>query len=224
MIVYQDLTTEKDVASDSYPVAKADEKVNPYPKGAVIALESKKITVGTDEETIKKAIGANESKEEAVEGVDDQKETVINIVNAHKLQKIDLDVKEFKTLMQKYWQLLKATMDSKRYEALGLGKDYKVTDKKAAAAKEKEAEAKLGKAGKVELAVWTKRLESFKNNFAALSAFVKDVIIPNFKEFEFYIPEEADLGSSLIIPARYVGEAVSPTFFLFADGILEAKF
>jgi len=219
MIVYQDLVSEKDVASDSYP--KSEEA-----KGAIVALESKKIVVGDSEEIINKAIGANESKEEAGESMDEVKDTVINIVHAHQLQKIDFaDAKEFKSCMNGYWKTLKTTMDKKRWAALGFAADYKApADKKAAAEAEAKAEAKLDKAGKAELAIWNKRLASFKANFPEYANFIKNVIEANFKEFEFYIPNEADLQSCVIIPARYVGEALSPTFYLWMDGIIEAKF
>jgi len=206
------------VASDSYP--RKDEA-----KGAIIALESKKIVVGDSEELINKAIGANESKEEAGEKMDEAKETVINIVHAHNLVKIELTVKEFKATMNSYWKKLKGFMDIKRWTALGLGENYKApADKKAAAEAETAAAAKLDKAGKAEVAVWDKRLLAFKTNFPALSAFIKDDIEKNFSEYEFFLPLDGELGSCIVVPARYVGEALSPTFYLWADGILEAKF
>jgi len=218
MIVYQDLLCDKDVASDSYP--RKEEA-----KGAIIALESKKITVGDSEDAINKAIGANESKEEAGEKMDEAKDTVINIVHAHGLVKVDMTVKEFKATQAQYWKNLKNFFDKKRYAALGYEDNYKAPAKKEdAAAADAKALGKLDKEGKAELAVWDKRMALFKTHYTALTDFCKNEIEKNFEEFEFYIPAEAELGACLLIPARYVGEALSPTFYLWFVGILEAKF
>jgi len=232
MIVYQDLLSGKDVASDSYP--RKEEA-----KGAIIALESKKIVVGDSEEAINKAIGANESKEEAAEKNEEVKEQVINIVHAHNLVKLELkDAKEYKVMQAKYWKELKGFMDKNKYEALGMkapgavkGKDGKAAtdeEKKAAAAAqadaEKKAEAKLDKAGKFELKIWNDRLAKFKAEFSVMSKFIDEDICKNFSEYEFYIANEAEMGACMIVPARYVGEALSPTFYLWAIGIKEDKF
>jgi len=219
MIVYKDFLTDKDVASDSYP--KTDDDL----KGALIVLESKKITVGDSEEAINAAIGANESKEEAGEKMDESKNQVINIVHAHSLQKIELDVKSYKAMQNKYWKDLKTAIEKKRYELLGLGDDYKPpADKKEAAAAEKKAEAKVSADNKLEYAAITKRFELFKSQYKALTDWVKDFVIENFAEFEFYMAEGAELGSCMIIPARYVGEALSPNFYLIGVGIIEGKY
>jgi hypothetical protein len=220
MIVYQDLLSQKDVASDSYP--RKDEA-----KGTIIALESKKITVGDSEDAINKAIGANESKEEgAGEKMDEVKEQVINIVHAHNLVKLEFkDGKEFKAVQAKYWKSLKTFMDQQKFAALGLGADYKApADKKAAADAEKAAEGKLDKAGKLEVKGWVDRLDSFKTNYPTMAKFVDEDICKNFTEYEFYIANDAEMGSCLIVPARYVGEALSPTFYLWTVGIKEDKF
>ena len=67
------------MGTDSYPKTTLHD-------GAVIGCESKKIVVGVDEDAIAKATGANDSKEEGAEKMDSDKQTVINIVNAHDLQ------------------------------------------------------------------------------------------------------------------------------------------
>jgi hypothetical protein len=219
MLVYQDLLSGKDVGTDSYPAKQ-------IAGGAIIAMESKKITVGVDEDAIAKATGANDSKEEAAEKVDSEAKAVINIVNAHDLQLMKMDKKEYKTMQKAYWTDLKKAIDAQRFDALGLGKEYKPpSDKKAAADAEKAAEAKLGKFEKGPLEAANKRLESYKKNFNALAAFVKDEVEKNFEEFDFYIPGDgAELGKCMIIPARFVGEATTPTFFYFIDGLEEKKF
>jgi len=219
MLVYGDLLSGKDVGTDSYPFKMVS-------SGAVIAMESKKITVGVDEDAIAKATGANDSKEEAAEKVDSEAKQVINIVNAHDLQLMKLDKKEYKTMQKAYWTDLKKKIDSMRFEALGLGAEYKPpADKKTAAEAEKAAEAKLSKFEKAAYEAANKRLESYKKNFNALAAFIKDEVEKNFEEFDFYIPGEgAELGKCMIIPARFVGEATTPTFFYFIDGLEEKKF
>jgi len=68
------------------------------------------------------------------------------------------------------------------------------------------------------------RFESYKKNFAALQKFVKDEILANFDEFEFYTgAEPAAIGSCMIIPARYIGEALAPTFYFYVDGLVGEK-
>jgi len=148
MIVFQDLLSGQDIGTDSYPSKL-------LANGAVIAMESKKITVGTDEDAIAKATGANDSKEEGVaaDKADSDSKQVINIVNAHDLQILKLDQKEFKTMQNKYWKLLKAKMDEIKYVTLGFKADYKPpADKKAAADAETAAEAKLDKSDKLSYA------------------------------------------------------------------------
>jgi len=216
MIVFVDLVSGKDICSDSYPSKKLID-------GAIVALDSKKIDVGGEGESVD--IGANASKEEEEEKLDSDKKQVINIVHAHDLQKIELSKKDFKTFQKQYWQKLKSAIDKMRYEALGLGEDYKApADKTEAKNAEKAAIAKLDKSGKVSLNEANKRLESYKANFEKLQNFVKDEIEKNFEEFEFFLPNEANLGASVIIPARYVGEALSPTFYVFVDGVNEVKY
>jgi len=215
MLVYQDLISGKDVASDSYPMKTAA-------NGAVMIMESKKITVGDEEINT----GANASKEEADEGVDSSKQTVLNIVHAHDLQKLEIAKKEFKVMIKAYWKSLKETRDKLKYKGLGFDEDYKPPkDKKEAKDKEDAAYEKLEKDGKAAVDDANKKLASFKKNFEDLSKFVKDEVEDNFDEFEFYIPGDgASVGSCIIIPARFVGEALTPSFYFFSDGLLEQKF
>jgi len=216
MIVFVDLISGKDICSDSYPTKKLCD-------GAILTLESKKIEIGGDGDSVN--IGANASKEEEEEKLDSDKKQVINIVNAHDLQKIELSKKDFKTFQKQYWVKLKAAIDKMRYEALGLGEDYKApADKTEAKNAEKAAIAKLDKSGKASLDEADKRLESYKANFKKLQTFVTDEIEKNFEEFEFFLPNEAHLGLSVLIPARYIGSALSPTFYVFLDGVIETKY
>jgi hypothetical protein len=223
MLVYQDLLSGKDVGTDSYP-AKL------LAGGAVIAMESKKISVGVDEDAIAKATGANDSKEEGAEATGDKAESTaemkINIVHAHDLQKVDITKKEFGTMMRAYWGDVKKTMDAAKYDALGLGKEYKPpADKKAAADAEKEAEGKLSKFDKQAVVNAQKKLDQFKKNFPAITEFLTKEILAKFETCDFYLPGDgAELGKCMIIPACYVGEATTPTFFYYVDGLIENKF
>ena len=70
---------------------------------------------------------------------------------------------------------------------------------------------------------WWRKVKSYKTNFENLQKFVADEILPNFDECEFYTCEDGELGSCMLIPARYVGEAPAPVFYLFKDGVREKK-
>jgi len=214
MLVFQDIVSGKDFASDSYPVKKLVD-------GAVLALESKKIQVGGD----KIDTGANASKEEADEGTDDTVATKINIVHAHQLQQITLEKKEYKVMQKQYWKLLKEALDKKKNAALGFPEDYKAPADKAEAKKAVEdAVKKLKGAGLDEYKKWSNQFESFKKNFDALLKWAKETIEDHFDSCEFYLPPEAELGSSMIIASKYEGEALAPTFFVIVAGIEECKY
>jgi len=217
MLIYKDLIADKEIGSDSYDSKELCD-------GAVLALESKKIQIGGDE---KIDIGANASAEGDVEeeGVDaSEVKYEINIVAAHQLQKIELDLKTFKTMQKKYWKDLKQKIESMRYSALGLSDDYKPPeDKKEAKKAEDAALSKLSKFDKVEFTTVNERFEKFKKAWEKLQKFVADEIEKNFKEYEFFMAPETDLGSGMIIPARYIGEALSPTFYYYRVGLLDEK-
>jgi len=84
---------------------------------------------------------------------------------------------------------------------------------------------KLEKDGKTAVDDANKRLASFKKNYEALATFIKDEVEANFKEFDFYLPGDgASLGGCMIIPARFIGEATTPSFYFFVDGLIEQKF
>jgi len=216
MIVYLDLLTGKDIGSDSYEeVKKAD--------GAIIGLISKKIQIADEDVDI----GANASAEGADgdDGVEkSEAQTVINLVHSHSLQSVKLDKKEFKAVIKSYWKKLMEHYGEKKYKALGLGADYKApADKAKAKTAEEKALAKLDKDGKAEVKAVKEEIARFKANFDKLQEFVKTDILGNFDEYEFYIPDQEELGSCIIIPARYEGEALAPTFYIWADGIAQKK-
>jgi len=214
MLVFQDIVSGKDFASDSYPMKKLVD-------GAVLALESKKIQGGGD----KIDTGANASAEEADEGTDDQVDMKINIVHAHQLQHITLQKKDYKVMQKQYWKLLKEALDKKKNASLGFAADHKAPADKAEAKKEVEdAVKKLKGAHLDEYKMWSSRFESYKKNFEALQKWMKETIEDHFDSCDFYLPPEAELGSSMIIASKFEGEALAPTFFVIVDGVEEFKY
>jgi hypothetical protein len=210
MLLYVDLVSGKDVASDSYP--KKD-----VANGAVWELESKKVTVGG--ETFD--TGGNASKEEAEEKLEDEVKTVINIVESHNLVQVKLEQKEFKTLQTQYWKDLLTAINAKKWEILG---QTAPTDKDEAKKAEAAAVAKLNAYTKSQYDEVQAKFDAYKKHFTALQAWVKDVLLKDFSDFDFYIPAEpATLGKCIIIPARYIGEAAAPVFYLYSPGLLEEK-
>jgi len=214
MIVYYDLLSGKEIGTDAY--------ASTTPSVGIIAIESKRITIEEKEVNI----GANASKEggEEDESVDaSEAKTVINIVYASHLQKIDLDKKEYKTLIGDYFKKVLKALVALKWKALGVKEDDIPEDKEEAKAKESEAAAELSKYEKPGYEATLAKIEAYKKNFNAIQKFVTETILGKFSEYEFYTPEEAELGSSIIIPARYVGEATAPIFYFFEDGIRQKK-
>jgi len=213
MIIFIDLLSGKDVGSDSY------EEVKKY-DGAVIGLISKKIQLKEGDVDI----GGNPSAEGGGEdeGVEaSEVKSVINIVHSHGLIKIDLDSKGAKAAIKNYWKKLLEHFVQKKYSILGIEKPSK--DKEKLKAQVSEAEKKLKKEKKDELKSVNAKAKNFKDNVKKLEGFLKDEILGNFSEFEFYMPDGAELGECIIVPARYEGEAVAPVFYYFFDGINQKK-
>lgn len=215
MIVYYDIIADKELASDSY------DSSNPAP--GVRAIQSKKITISDD---VGIASNADDEGDEGAtaDALDDAAQTVINVVYSAKLTQINLDKKEYKTLQKAYWKKLIDSLNELKWAALGFDTDNAPPTEKGAAAKaETDAAAKLStyeRKGYDDLVV---KIKSYKTNFESLQKFVADEIIPNFDECEFYTCEDGELGSCMIVPARYVGEAPAPVFYLYVDGLREKK-
>ena len=103
-------------------------------------------------------------------------------------------------------QLHKMEFEKKEYKAL-----QKVYWKKLIARfqEEKDAEA----------------LATLKKNFKRYQEWVKEEVLGNFDEFDFYVSEKAVLEDGcLIIPARWVGSATAPLFYFIKSGLKEHKF
>jgi len=215
MIVYYDIVGDKEIASDAF-----DQKPVDGYKG-VREIQSKKILF----QEVEADIGANASKgdgeadEDADEGAEaSEAQTVINVVHAAHLQKMDLSAKEFSSLMKAYWKKLIEALNKDRYRALGI-KVSEDDDKDSIKEKEAAAMEELSPYDKKAVDACKQNMANFKANFEDLQKFVKEVIIANFNEFEFYTCEEGELGECMIIPARYIGEAEAPIFYFFDDGI-----
>jgi len=215
MIVYFDLVGQKEVASDAF-----DQKAVSGYKG-VREIQSKKIVIQEQEINI----GANASKGDG-EGGDEEDEgveasealQVVNVVHAAKLQKMDLSQKEFTSMQKAYWKKLIDALNKERYKALGI-RVSEDDDKDAIKEKEAAAMEELSAYDKKAVEQCKTAMSNFKANFEDLQRFVKEVILANFGEFEFYLCEEGELGECMIIPARYVGEAEAPIFYFYDDGI-----
>jgi len=193
--------------------------------GAVMSIEAKKVKVGGDAINT----GGNASKEEAEEGIEDEIKTVINVVESHSLSPTKLEKKAYTALQTGYYKLLLAEI-TKRKNVLLFGDESKAPPTTTAEQKEEykkletAAAAKLKGPNKTEYESVVARFASFKKNFAAIQKFVKDEILANFTEFDFYTASEpAQVGSCMIVPARYVGEATAPTFYFFMDGLVGEK-
>lgn len=220
MILYRDYLNNGEIGSDAVTtVALAG--------GAVLACDSKKVEIGGEEINT----GGNASKEEAEEKLEDEVKTVINIVLSHSLQLVKLEKKEYTTLQNAYWRKLVNELNRRKGMML-FGAESKIpptttTEQKEEAKKlEAAATTKLNRdpVKAKDLAEVVARLESYKKNFANLQKFIKDEILANFSEFDFYIASEpATMDAAMIIPARYIGEALSPTFYYFVDGVYGEK-
>jgi len=115
-------------------------------------------------------------------------------------------------------------MTKKKLNAAGFADDYEVPADKDAAKKEEDAKsAELSKYDRRGYEQWVEALVNFKKNFNEVQKFINDKILQDFDNCEFYTAEDGELGSCMIIPAKYVGEEPAPTFFLFTDGIREKK-
>jgi len=215
MLVYYDLLSDKEVATDSF-----DQKdIIP----GVREIISKRITVQEAEVDI----GANASAEgdPEDEGVEaSEAKSVINVVHACHLQKMDLSKKEYQTMQKSYWKKLLDALNKKKYQALEFPSDYEAPADKAEAKKaEEEAYNNLSVYDKKYADEVKKQISDFKENFEGYQNFVKDTVLANYDEFEFYTCEEGELGSCMLIPARYIGEATAPAFYIFMSGVRVKK-
>jgi len=208
MLIYIDLLTGKEVGTDSFP--------NSIVCPGIIALESKRITVTETEVNI----GANASTEAEEDESHDAPEskTVINIVHASTLQKVDLAKKDFKAIIGQYFKKILGKLNEMKIVAVGLKPEDEPSKED-----ETDAASKLEKYDRIDYDNCVAKVAKYKENFSHINKWVMDEVLKNFEEFEFYTCEEGELGSCMLIPARYIGESTAPVFYLFAEGIREQK-
>jgi hypothetical protein len=216
MIVYYDMVADKEIASDAF-----DQKaVDGYP--FVREIQSKKILFQEVEANTggnASAGGGEGGDDEGDEGVEsDGPQQVINVVHAAKLQKMELSEKDFSKMQKAYWKRLIEAQNKDRYRALGI-RVSEEDDKDSIKEKEAAAMEELSAFEKKAVDACKEKMAAFKANFDGLQKFVKEVVIANFSEFEFYTCEEGELGECMIIPARYIGEAEAPIFYFYDDGL-----
>ena len=216
MLIYVDMVSKAEICSDAF-----DQKPVAGYK-CVREIQSKKITFQEVEADIggnASAGGGEGGDDEADEGVEaSEAQQVIDVVHAAKLQKMDLSAKEFNSMQKAYWKALIEALNKRRYYLLGI---TVTEDDDKDSIKEKEAAAyeELSAFEKKAVDAAKEKMAQFKANFTELQAFIKEVVIANFDEFEFYLGEDAELGEAMIIPARYIGEAEAPIFYMYDDGI-----
>ena len=63
------------------------------------------------------------------------------------------------------------------------------------------------------------RVEPFKTK---MTAFIKDVFKPNFKDFQYFIGESCD-ENGMIILMNYREDGLTPYFIVFKDGVIAEK-
>ncbi|KZF23997.1 translationally controlled tumor-associated [Xylona heveae TC161] len=103
MIIYKDILTGDEIISDSYDLKEVD--------GAVYEVDCKKIVKGAESFDI----GANPSAEEGGDDVDDQAQTVIDVVDAFRLQPAEFmaDKKSYLSALKGYMKKVKTALSEK---------------------------------------------------------------------------------------------------------------
>jgi len=260
MIIFKDIVSGMEVASDAFEIkqatrAKYDKDLGDFTKkggkynDVILALESMKVTVGGD---IEVDIGANAS----VEGGGDEekleaseRKQVLNVVESQHLQKVDIDKPSEKLLnslksdkedelikafsgsswananLNKFWVALKNALQEKKLKyLLKVDPTYKVNkDRSKVKDEETKLVLKLKNDEKAEFEMARAKYEKFEKDYKKINLFYAQYVLPNFNEFEFYIPDEGSVGESLLIPARYIGEATTPFFYYITAALLEEK-
>ena len=72
----------------------------------------------------------------------------------------------------------------------------------------------------------TKLADQFKKNFPALKTWGLTTVYNDIDNYEFYIPKTSNFpadNETLLIPAKYEGEATSPDFYFMLDGLVLEK-
>jgi len=106
MIIYKDIFTGDEVASDSYPCEIIDD--------AILKVEGKYVTEGG--ETFD--IGGNPAEGEDDDAVGTDQVTVINIVQTHRLMESPYDKKGYKAVIKAYMKRVKEYLDENDPDAV----------------------------------------------------------------------------------------------------------
>jgi len=101
MIIYKDVITGDEIISDSYNLKEID--------GVAYEADCKKITIGAENIDI----GANPSAEEGDEAVDDNAQTVIDVVHSFRLAETQFDKKSYLSHLKTYMKKVKEAMQKK---------------------------------------------------------------------------------------------------------------
>jgi len=117
MIIFKDIITDDEIISDSYNLKEID--------GIAYEADCSRINVGVGDINI----GANASAEDQEEGVEDQAETVIDVVHSFRLSQTSFDKKNYLTHLKSYMKMVKQKLQEKNADA----SEIKVFEEKAQA-------------------------------------------------------------------------------------------
>lgn len=106
MLIFKDLISGDELASDSYPTKVIDD--------IAIEIEGKMISVSNAIDD--SAIGGNASAEEAGEGTDDAAESKINVVHSHQLVETSFDKKAYLTYLKGYLKSIEKKLGESKPE------------------------------------------------------------------------------------------------------------
>jgi len=110
MLLYQDLLVNDEMFSDAFPVKIIDDIVYEVDCSLIV------VKAGADVD-----IGANPSKEEGEEALEDGSTQVNNIVHSFRLQSTSFDKKSYLTYLKGYMKAVKAKLAPERVEAFEKG-------------------------------------------------------------------------------------------------------
>jgi len=212
MLVYIDILNGKEVAGDSFTFSE------PIP--GVHAFESKLINFKEVEVELGPASAEGDEEDEGVEA--SEAKQVIDIVHSFSLEKLPLEKKIFKALVGSYFKKLMKKLDQAKLSALGLPADHEFSSDKKEAADEEAAKAnELDKFERLDYTNAVAAIKSLRDNFAGVNKWLVEEVLKNFDDYEFYTCErdgEIEMDNCLVLPAKYVGEAPAPCFYVITNG------
>eukprot|EP00960_Hanusia_phi_P069045 766991-Hanusia_phi.AAC.13 len=170
MIIYKDISSGDEMISDSFQLQDIDD--------VLFKVKTKHITKGALDVGI--AVNQGEEDGDAAEGLDDQVEKVIDVIDAFRLQTIGaFDKKGALAWAKTYLKTIKERLDKENPE----------------------------------------RSQQFQEKS---QKWIKEVLLKDIDNFEFYTGPSFNTEGSLAM-FTYEGEDISPTMYLFKDGLIEEK-